>query len=184
MKKIYDVAYGNRSASQKLDLYLPDSENGAFPLVVFIHGGGFYSGDKQDGQEQPWITLTKYGYAVASLNYRLSTEAKHPAGILDCKLGKKLTDGNDRELAEASPVSYIHPGMPPILLQHGSSDELAPCSQSEIFYDRAKKAAGSGQIEFDILKGYRHADVRFGDHGNMKRVREFLDRYMKQRGEA
>lgn len=74
-----DVAYDTLSGSQTLDLYLPEAGNGPFPLVVFIHGGGWYGGDKADGQEDAFVTLREQGYAAASLNYRLSGEAAHSA---------------------------------------------------------------------------------------------------------
>ena len=80
-----DVVYDTLSEAQKFDLYLPKEGEGPFPLVFFIHGGGWFSGDKTDGQESAWITLRDKGYAVASINYRLSGEAPHPAGIIDCK---------------------------------------------------------------------------------------------------
>ena len=80
-----DVAYDTLAEVQKFDLYLPETGDGPFPLVMFIHGGGWFSGDKTDGQERAWVTLREQGYAVASLNYRLSGEAPHPAGIIDCK---------------------------------------------------------------------------------------------------
>ena len=84
-KEYFDIPYDTQSESQKLDLYLPKKGAGPFPLVVFIHGGGWYSGDKSDGQERAWAALRSQGYAVASLNYRLSGEAAHPAGLSDCK---------------------------------------------------------------------------------------------------
>ena len=76
-----DLAYANVSASQKLDLYLPQG-SGPFPVVVTVHGGGFMMGDKADamgtaGTDQ----LLAEGYAVAAVNYRLSKEAKAPAQI-------------------------------------------------------------------------------------------------------
>lgn len=80
-----DVAYDTLSEAQKFDLYLPETGEGPFSLVMFIHGGGWFSGDKTDGQESAWVTLREQGYAVASINYRLSGEAPHPAGIIDCK---------------------------------------------------------------------------------------------------
>ena len=73
------------SDSQKLDLFLPEAGKDPCPLVFFIHGGGWYSGDKADSQKDPWMKLLDRGYAVASINYRLSGEASHPAGIIDCK---------------------------------------------------------------------------------------------------
>ena len=41
-----NVPYGAQSASQRLDLHLPPAGNGPFPVVVFVHGGGWWQGDK------------------------------------------------------------------------------------------------------------------------------------------
>lgn len=89
-----DLAYDTLSESQKLDLYLPETGEGPFPLIVFIHGGGWYSCDKADGQEAAWVELRKQGYAVASINYRLSGEAAHPAGLIDCKIAIRFLRAN------------------------------------------------------------------------------------------
>lgn len=51
-------------------------------LVVWIHGGGWSEGKNEDCRVK-W--LTQYGYAVASISYRLSQESKFPAQIHDCK---------------------------------------------------------------------------------------------------
>ncbi|WP_164988260.1 alpha/beta hydrolase [Bradyrhizobium betae] len=86
-----DLPYATQSPSQKLDLYLPVVKNGPAPLVIWIHGGGFRVGDKSSmprrnfgpapkpkGPDGPYqiqvpdvAALTREGYAVASLNYRL-----------------------------------------------------------------------------------------------------------------
>lgn len=52
------------------------------PLVVFIHGGGWKNGDRKRCK-LAWAA--GYGYAVASIEYRLSHEAVFPAQIHDCK---------------------------------------------------------------------------------------------------
>ena len=65
-----------------LDLYIPQGLTGPLPVVVWVHGGGWYLGDKSFPQA---LRLTARGYAVASLNYRLSPEALFPAQIEDCK---------------------------------------------------------------------------------------------------
>ena len=80
-----DLAYGSDSAAQKLDLYLPPHGARPYPIVVAIHGGGFMSGDKSDGQITPVLEAIKRGYAVVGLNYRLSKEAHFPAAINDVK---------------------------------------------------------------------------------------------------
>ncbi len=66
----------------RLDLYLPEKAEGRLPLVVWIHGGAWWAGSK-DGC--PAVPLTAKGYAVASINYRLSQHAVFPAQIEDCK---------------------------------------------------------------------------------------------------
>ncbi|MEL6759662.1 MAG: hypothetical protein AAFP04_04595, partial [Myxococcota bacterium] len=43
-----DVAYAEQSASQTMDISIPEGE-GPFPAVVYIHGGGFFTGDKESG---------------------------------------------------------------------------------------------------------------------------------------
>jgi acetyl esterase/lipase len=70
--------------SLELDLYLPEGQ-GPFPLIIWIHGGGWTSGDKSLSPDGPQIRQTTRGYAVASINYRLSHQAKFPAQIEDCK---------------------------------------------------------------------------------------------------
>lgn len=80
-----DLAYvANGHARQKLDLYLPEKSAGPLPLVIWVHGGGWQNGSKD--QCLPLrLGFTGRGYAVASLNYRLSGHAIFPAQIEDCQ---------------------------------------------------------------------------------------------------
>jgi acetyl esterase/lipase len=66
----------------RLDLYLPETANGHLPLIVWIHGGGWQGGSKENC---PAVGFVKKGYVVASVNYRLSQHAIFPAQIEDCK---------------------------------------------------------------------------------------------------
>ncbi len=72
------------SPAQVLDLWVPTDGDGPFPLVVFIHGGGWVEGDKQnvDSKRRP---LLDAGFAVASIDYRFSDEARFPAAVQDAK---------------------------------------------------------------------------------------------------
>lgn len=69
--------YNGNLVDLKMDVYEPhgDRENKR-ALIIFIHGGGFISGDKAGRQ---WVylceTFAKMGYVTASINYRL--EAKN-----------------------------------------------------------------------------------------------------------
>lgn len=64
-----------------LDLYLPPNVAKP-PLVVWIHGGAWRAGSKQ---KMPLGKLVEQGYAVASVDYRLSPVARFPAQVHDCK---------------------------------------------------------------------------------------------------
>jgi acetyl esterase/lipase len=79
-----DLAYATMSPAQKLDIYLPDGE-APFPVVLWIHGGGWARGDKALQQSDPQMTLLNRGYAIVSVNYRFSDEAIFPAQIHDVK---------------------------------------------------------------------------------------------------
>jgi acetyl esterase/lipase len=82
-KVLRDVPYVEGGGkSQSLDLYVPADATKKLPLVIWIHGGGWQAGDKA---QNPGILLLRSGYVVASINYRLSQEAKWPAQINDCK---------------------------------------------------------------------------------------------------
>lgn len=64
-----------------LDLYLPDQVKNA-PLVVWVHGGAWRAGSKE---RMPIGGLLGNGFAIASVNYRLSPVEKFPAQVHDIK---------------------------------------------------------------------------------------------------
>jgi acetyl esterase/lipase len=92
---IKDVAYAKQSESQKLDIYIPDKGAKPYPVIIWIHPGGFFSGDKSGdglGNSRAIVDMNKLvppilarGYAVVSMNYRLSQEAPFPALVYDVK---------------------------------------------------------------------------------------------------
>ncbi|MBI5690134.1 MAG: sulfatase-like hydrolase/transferase [Verrucomicrobia bacterium] len=66
-----------------LDLYLPEkTPDRPLPVVLWIHGGGWKNGSKENC---PLIWLAAEGYAVASINYRLSWLARWPAQPEDAR---------------------------------------------------------------------------------------------------
>lgn len=80
-----DLPYSGGSAAQKLNIVLPNEGEGPYPVIVFIHGGGWLTGDKNHVQTQQIYRLLYAGYAVCCINYRLSDEAKWPLPLYDCK---------------------------------------------------------------------------------------------------
>lgn len=80
-----DVEYGKvGDRSLKLDLYSPKDSQEPVPGLVFIHGGGWRGGKKEDYRVYG-LTFAQKGYVVAVVQYRLSGEAKYPAAIDDVK---------------------------------------------------------------------------------------------------
>lgn len=84
-RKFLDISYGEESRNQRFDLYLPQEGDGPFPLVIHIHGGGFSMGDKRDDHMNAYLGLLHHGFAVASVEYRFSSEAVFPGAVLDCR---------------------------------------------------------------------------------------------------
>jgi len=77
-----DIEYaGVGDTSLKLDLYVPANAKSP-PLVVWVHGGAWKGGSKNNPSVLP---LTEHGYALASIDYRLSGTAQFPAQIHDIK---------------------------------------------------------------------------------------------------
>jgi acetyl esterase/lipase len=81
---VRDVVYARLDGRDlTLDLYWHPGADEPEPLVVWIHGGAWMSGDKT--WMPPLLYLLNYGFAMASIDYRLSQEALFPAQIEDCK---------------------------------------------------------------------------------------------------
>jgi acetyl esterase/lipase len=81
---VFDVPYATDHFRQKLDLYFPVGFTPPYPLVIYIHGGGWNFGDKD--RIKPWVDdILSRGFAAASINYRWADDAVFPAQIHDCK---------------------------------------------------------------------------------------------------
>jgi len=90
-----NVAYASTSSSQVLDIWMPDGATGPVPLVIFVHGGAFAGGDKSmDVESGNVASVLAAGYAAASLNYRLSGEARFPAAVQDVKAAVRFLRAN------------------------------------------------------------------------------------------
>jgi acetyl esterase/lipase len=229
-----DVVYGEAGGrTLKLDFAKPSlCRDQNVPLIVYIHGGGWRTGDKAEAFGQSVIKMAfQLGFAVASINYRLSPEFRFPAQIHDCKQAVKFLRANASALgidsnriaaaggsagghlasllgsadekdglegtgwsgissrviavAEyfgptdlsdtgsqfsseglsmvtdllgcdpfvcpeaarlASPITYVSPGDPPILIVHGEKDVLVPYRQAELFAEKLRLAGNAGAL--------------------------------------
>ena len=84
VKRISNIEYSRPSTGALLlDCYLPSTApTKPLPVILWTHGGGWKNGSKENC---PLTWLAAEGYAVVSLNYRLSWAAKWPAQIDDAR---------------------------------------------------------------------------------------------------
>lgn len=93
-RKYLDIPYAMQSPNQRLDIYLPLEGEGPFPLLIHVHGGGFAFGDKRDDHMNAYLKALHWGWAAASIEYRLSGEAAFPAAVLDCRSAVRFLRAN------------------------------------------------------------------------------------------
>lgn len=98
VKKLADIDYvGAGNKRQTLDLYVPEAKSATpHPIVVFIHGGGWEHGRKDDVGGLFGL-LKDSPFAGVSLNYRLTDQATWPAQIHDCKAAIRWLRGHASE---------------------------------------------------------------------------------------
>jgi len=95
-----------------------------------------------------------------------------------------VTEINDQArklLCEASPITYVHQGMPPYLFVHGTKDELCNFRQSQAMCEKMKQAGNACEIY--AIEGAPHWLERWENHpeweGYKQKVVEWLKQTMK-----
>ncbi|WP_281164612.1 alpha/beta hydrolase [Liquorilactobacillus sicerae] len=81
IKRFDNLAYGPAGQWNLTDIYRSDSEK-TLPVIVNIHGGGWFYGTKETYQFY-CLTLAQSGFAVVNFNYRLAPETPYPGAIQD-----------------------------------------------------------------------------------------------------
>ncbi len=167
-----DIAYGPHERN-KLDFWKADSDTPT-PIVVFIHGGGFVSGDKGQASKDKIRTdclAAKVSYA--SINYRYRTTAPIQDVLRDCAravqfLRSKSTEWNIDKSRVGCYGGSAGAGTSMWLAFH---DDLADPNNADPILRESTRiscaASNSGQFSYDIVKwvdafGKENAD-RFGD---------------------
>jgi acetyl esterase/lipase len=83
-----NISYAaDKETKHLLDVYLPPNAKANTPLVIWVHGGAWMHGDKYADMGYMKNTIRaiiENGFALASIDYRLSTTAIFPAQIQDC----------------------------------------------------------------------------------------------------
>lgn len=84
-RKWLDLPYTTNPQGPKLDIYLPESTEGPYPVIVYIHGGGWFLGHKRVAYMEPLFYMLEHGYALVSIDYTLSDQAEFPTQIYEIK---------------------------------------------------------------------------------------------------
>ncbi len=123
-----DIPYGDSEAN-KFDLYLPkDNSKESYGLVIYLHAGGFTSGDKI-GDKEMLSWLCSKGYVAAGINYTLRTETNNAS---------VLTQSN--EIKEAIPMV------------------IEAAKEAGYNIDKLSMAGGSAGHALAMIYAYRDAD--------------------------
>ncbi len=77
-----EISYGPDAKWNRLDVYRPRGREGALPVIVSVHGGGWVYGDKELYQYY-CMSLAQQGFAVVNFSYRLAPRHKFPAALED-----------------------------------------------------------------------------------------------------
>jgi len=82
VQRFVDIAYGPDPKWNRLDVYRPKGAEGKLPVIVSVHGGGWFYGDKELYQYY-CMSLAQRGFAVVNFSYRLAPEHRFPAALED-----------------------------------------------------------------------------------------------------
>ena len=91
-----DIPYGTLP-EQLLDVYYPPEGQGPWPLILYIHGGGWTLGNRRECALEGIIDAIHSGYAIVSVDYRLAPKVKYPEFLFDVKTAVRWARANAAE---------------------------------------------------------------------------------------
>ena len=78
-----------------------------------------------------------------------------------------------------SPINHVHPGIPPVLIQHGRYDPMVAYQQGMELYDKIVKVAGADKAVLDLSEEFLHADPGYAAEESVSTIFAFLDAHVK-----
>ena len=140
-----NLSYNTLSKSQTLDVFYPDEESAKYPVVIFLHGGSFFNGDKADFENENKAVYLTNGYVYVGVNYRLFSEAPFPGALDDLKTAIRYLKANHVALKIDPQSIYIvgHSAGANIASQHDLTSGLEALGDEEIKYpEQTSKVRG------------------------------------------
>lgn len=125
-----DIPYNEQGTL--LDIYSPKDMSTPVPVIMWIHGGGFIGGRKENTQAYA-MTLANAGYVVANINYDLAPEYKYPTPVIEANQALKFLseyvgqyggDANRFFLGSNSSGSHIAAELTSLISNKGFANEM------------------------------------------------------------
>lgn len=92
-----DVAYGDGGVDETMDVFTPASADGPLPTIVWVHGGAWISGSKEN--VDPYLRiLAAEGYTTIAVNYTIGPEAFYPTAVHQLNEALGYIDEHAQEL--------------------------------------------------------------------------------------
>ncbi|TYR81883.1 alpha/beta hydrolase [Priestia megaterium] len=89
-----DIVYAEDGIENSfLDIYYPKNAKKDLPVIMWIHGGGFVSGSKEQTQEYG-MALANEGYVVANINYAIAPGQQYPGPVIQANQALKYLQNN------------------------------------------------------------------------------------------
>jgi len=89
-----DIIYDKHGLENSiLDIYYPKNNKKELPVIMWIHGGAFVSGNKEQTQEYG-MALANAGYVVANINYAIAPGQKYPGPIIQANQALSFLQDN------------------------------------------------------------------------------------------
>jgi len=158
-----DLSYGDNSLN-KFDIFIARTKKPA-PLVIYIHGGGFTIGDKNDAYTGggPFVikALLENGISFASVNYQL-LEQKDKDGVIkplnDCKRALQFIRSESKvfNIDKDNIVSYGFSAGAGASLWIGFNDDMADLQNDDPVLRESTRIKGIAALEtqatYDIVR--------------------------------
>jgi acetyl esterase/lipase len=85
VERVANIPYGDAGRRNLLDLYRHRGHPSGSPVLIHLHGGGYYRGRKNSQSLPLLYRLASQGWVCVSANYRLRPAAQHPDHLIDLK---------------------------------------------------------------------------------------------------
>ena len=179
-----DVVYAQVPTFEKpnqllqMDLLIPQVEK-KLPAVIFVTGGGLIAANRAR-MPQLRMHLAEKNFVVASINYRTAPNAKFPQPIEDVKAAIRFLKANAQKFnvdaEQANLINYITKNSAPMLLMHGTADNIVPPAQTELLFQALKNHGVVAQRY--LVPNASHADDYWQQDEVFALITEFLTAHL------